>query len=344
VLGAGRYRTRQRARFLYGVPILIRTDSARRAKALLAHIRCLRDHGVVTEFSVGWAISDRERAAIRVLPERVWATAIDTRGLLRQRAGLAEITDLLGEAVLGDYPPGMRVIVRRERPHPGPQLDTFEETADIITEALGRTVIVEPDLREPDYGDLDGKPWTDVVAAFGRIPAQHPDHPIAAGAETSTAYLQRATAALRTILTRHRGGATAKPSPPPRTSSSTCPSRRGPRPRSRRTTPASPAGNNNPLPGPDAHGLALDADRPQRHRAHSPRSATTPSGWVHAPLGAPTTQPRVHVQAEPAVGVVIWTHSGGLRRARRVSEQWSSWATRTPQCAWARSARTNQAP
>jgi probable phosphoglycerate mutase len=45
-----------------------------------------------------------------------------------------------------------------------------------------------------------------VVTAFGRIPAQHPDHPIAPGAETWTAYLQRATATLRDILARHSGG------------------------------------------------------------------------------------------------------------------------------------------
>jgi probable phosphoglycerate mutase len=79
------------------------------------------------------------------------------------------------------------------------------ETADIITDHLGLPIAIKHDLREPDYGDADGTPWTDTVAAFGRLPAQHPDHPIAPGAETWTAYLQRATATLREILTRHTG-------------------------------------------------------------------------------------------------------------------------------------------
>jgi len=80
------------------------------------------------------------------------------------------------------------------------------ETADIIADQLAMPATTVDDLREPDYGDADGKPWTDVVAAFGHIPAQHPDQPIAPGAESWAVYLQRTTATLRGILDRHRGG------------------------------------------------------------------------------------------------------------------------------------------
>ena len=45
----------------------------------------------------------------------------------RDGAGLAEITGVLPARALTGYPCGMRVIVRRERPHPGAQLDAFEE-------------------------------------------------------------------------------------------------------------------------------------------------------------------------------------------------------------------------
>lgn len=79
------------------------------------------------------------------------------------------------------------------------------ETADILADHLDLPITTVDDLREPDYGDADGKPWTDVVTAFGRIPAQHPDRPIAPGAEPWTTYLQRVTAALRDILARHTG-------------------------------------------------------------------------------------------------------------------------------------------
>lgn len=79
------------------------------------------------------------------------------------------------------------------------------ETADIITSLLVMPVTVEDNLREPDYGYADGKPWTDVVAAFDRIPAQHPHHPIARDAESWSTYLQRATKILRELLARHTG-------------------------------------------------------------------------------------------------------------------------------------------
>ncbi|MGH3998827.1 MAG: transposase, partial [Pseudonocardiaceae bacterium] len=48
----------------------------------------------------------------------------DADGQLREGAQVAEITGLLD---LAGYPEGMRVIVRRERPHPGAQLSLFEE-------------------------------------------------------------------------------------------------------------------------------------------------------------------------------------------------------------------------
>jgi hypothetical protein len=111
----------------HGTQILIRTDTAGCTKDFLAHIRGLRDIAVSCEFSVGWAIKDRERAAIGAIPTRVWTDAIDANGAHRDGAGLAEITHVLPTGVLADYPAGTRVIVRRERPHPGAQLDVFEE-------------------------------------------------------------------------------------------------------------------------------------------------------------------------------------------------------------------------
>jgi hypothetical protein len=42
----------------HGVPVLVRADGAGCSKAFLAHIRGLREHAVMTEFSVGWAVTD----------------------------------------------------------------------------------------------------------------------------------------------------------------------------------------------------------------------------------------------------------------------------------------------
>lgn len=125
----------------HGTPILVRCDTAGGTKAFLAHVRAQRDHDVATQFSVGWRISDRERTAITTIntvavaalgEDRVWQAVIDAaparRGQVREGAGLVEITDLLPDTVMSEYPAGTRVIVRRERPHPGAQLSVFEET------------------------------------------------------------------------------------------------------------------------------------------------------------------------------------------------------------------------
>ncbi len=112
--------------YRYGTPILVRADGAGCSKAFLTRIRELREHGVDSQFSVGWAITERERSAIGAIPGSVWTTAVDTDGDLREGADLAEITLLLPAAALTGYPKGTRVIVRRERPHPGAQLSVFE--------------------------------------------------------------------------------------------------------------------------------------------------------------------------------------------------------------------------
>jgi hypothetical protein len=111
----------------HGVPLLVRADGAGCSKAFLAHIRGLRDQQVSTEFSVGWAVTDRERQAIDKLPAKAWTDAVDADGRVRDGAAVAELTGLLPARTLADYPAGTRVLVRRERPHPGAQLDAFEE-------------------------------------------------------------------------------------------------------------------------------------------------------------------------------------------------------------------------
>jgi hypothetical protein len=113
--------------YRHGYPMLVRLDGAGASKALLAHIRSLRKAGVHAEFSVGWAVSEREHAAIAMLPHAAWTPAVDVDGEPREGAAVAELTGLLPASMFADYPPGMRLIVRRERPHPGAQLDLIEE-------------------------------------------------------------------------------------------------------------------------------------------------------------------------------------------------------------------------
>ncbi len=118
--------------FRHGYPILVRADGAGSSRGLLDHVARLGKDLIAAEFSVGWSITARERAAIKTLTARAWTPAVDSAGEPREprdSAAVAELTGLLPTELLATYPVGMRVIVRRERPHPGAQLDLFE-TAD----------------------------------------------------------------------------------------------------------------------------------------------------------------------------------------------------------------------
>ena len=78
-----------------------------------------------------------------------------------------------------------------------------QETAEIVTQALGMPAVVESDLRGLDHGDADGHPWHEVKTTFGGPPQHNPDQPYAPGAESWNAYLSRATRALQKIIARH---------------------------------------------------------------------------------------------------------------------------------------------
>ena len=64
-------------------------------------------------------ITEEMHQAILALPDRVWEPAYDAGGEVRRGAWVAELTGLPD---LTAWPAGMRVIVRKERPHPGAQL------------------------------------------------------------------------------------------------------------------------------------------------------------------------------------------------------------------------------
>jgi probable phosphoglycerate mutase len=79
------------------------------------------------------------------------------------------------------------------------------ETIDIISGVLPIHAIVVDDLRGPDHGDADGRPWHEIKTAFAGPPQHNPDQPYANGSETWNQYLNRATTVLRMILDRHVG-------------------------------------------------------------------------------------------------------------------------------------------
>ena len=96
------------------IEILLRVDSAGASHELLDWCR----DGKIG-FSVGYDLTESVREAILELAESAWQAALEQDGSPRDNGEVAEISDLLD---LSTWPEGSRVIVRRERPHPGAQL------------------------------------------------------------------------------------------------------------------------------------------------------------------------------------------------------------------------------
>jgi hypothetical protein len=103
--------------------VLVRTDAGGCSKAFLHHIT-----GLGLEYSIGFPAMDTVKAAVEAIPPQAWRAAADSDGSPRDGAQVAELTAWMPDPVKAtrpgpqDWPPGMRVIARRERPHPGAQL------------------------------------------------------------------------------------------------------------------------------------------------------------------------------------------------------------------------------
>jgi hypothetical protein len=98
--------------------ILARADIGGRTHAFTSDCR---EAGI--RFSVGYEVDERVREAIGELPEAAWQSAVDGDGSEREGAQVTELTDDLD---LSAWPEGTRLIVRRERPHPGAQLSVLD--------------------------------------------------------------------------------------------------------------------------------------------------------------------------------------------------------------------------
>jgi hypothetical protein len=96
--------------------VLIRTDSGGGTHDFLTW---LTRPGRRLAYSVGFTITEDVQDAILKVPAVAWTPAYDAEGQMRLGAWVAEITGMLD---LSCWPKGMRVIVRKERPHPGAQL------------------------------------------------------------------------------------------------------------------------------------------------------------------------------------------------------------------------------
>ncbi|MGW9599351.1 IS1380 family transposase [Streptomyces albidoflavus] len=94
---------------------LIRTDSGGGTHEF---VDWLSARGRWLSYSVGMTITDAIHHAVLKVPASAWTPAVEPDGEVRDGAWVAEI----GGDCLKGWPKGMRLIVRKERPHPGAQL------------------------------------------------------------------------------------------------------------------------------------------------------------------------------------------------------------------------------
>jgi hypothetical protein len=157
----------------YGTQILIRSDSAGCTQGFLAHIRALREHGIDTRFSVGVAVTEPIRAAIRQATG--WVPALNADGELRDGAEVCEITGLVPA---DGYPEGTRFIVRRERPHPGAQLSLFDTIEGLRHQVMatdtppGHGSIQYLEARHRAHARVEDRIRTGKDTGFGRFPSR----------------------------------------------------------------------------------------------------------------------------------------------------------------------------
>jgi hypothetical protein len=134
--------------------LMVTADGAGASHGLVAHLdKLAARRGYELIYSVGWALGDREKTAIGLVPGQAWQIAVDGGGQVRERradgactnmdcgepgcwieeAHVTELTGLLRSGPGGDqpgtWPASMRVFARRERPHPSAKL-TLMEAAD----------------------------------------------------------------------------------------------------------------------------------------------------------------------------------------------------------------------
>ena len=117
----------------YRRDLLITLDGAGASHGVVDHLTTLNASSWRrVHYSIGWELGARERAAITQVPARAWGIVLDTEGQPRDpgEAGVVELTALLRHGPGGDqlagWPADMRLIARREKPHPGVQLSLFE--------------------------------------------------------------------------------------------------------------------------------------------------------------------------------------------------------------------------
>jgi hypothetical protein len=145
--------------------ILVRADSAGATHGLVDSCREAR-----MRFSVGYELTEPVRAAILEIPEDAWVAALDRDGAERDNGQVSEIT---ASVDLSSWPEGSRLIVRRERPHPGAQLSFTDHDGyrfqAILTDQPDHN-IAEIERRHRQHAHVEDRIRDDKDAGLAKFP------------------------------------------------------------------------------------------------------------------------------------------------------------------------------
>ncbi|WP_026197858.1 IS1380 family transposase [Sciscionella marina] len=114
-----------------GPRVLARSDSAGATRAFAAACRA---RGV--GFSFGFRVDARIQAIVDEIPAQDWTPATEPDRRHRDGAWVAEATGMLD---LSHWPTGSRLLLRKERPHPGAQLRFIDTEGHRVTAVLTDT-------------------------------------------------------------------------------------------------------------------------------------------------------------------------------------------------------------
>ncbi len=106
------------ARYVASLEILVRADTAGATHGLVDYCREAR-----MRYSIGYELTEKVRGAILTIPTDAWIGALDQDGSARKNGEVCEITGMVD---LSGWPEDSRLIVRRERPHPGAQMSFID--------------------------------------------------------------------------------------------------------------------------------------------------------------------------------------------------------------------------
>jgi hypothetical protein len=146
-------------------PVLVRTDGAGATHRFTQHL-----HEAGVEYSLGFTLGVEYHDPLLSVPAEAWTAAYNAGGQERDGAWVAELTGLVD---LSGWPDGARLIVRKERPHPGAQLRFTDADGHRFTAFLTNTTggqLADLELRHRRHARVEDRIRTGKDTGLRNLP------------------------------------------------------------------------------------------------------------------------------------------------------------------------------